>query len=273
MLARKTRNGFTLIELLTVIAIIAILAALLFPTFSHVAEQRRQAQCMQQMHDINVALKQYFDDNNKYPAALLGLAQDSTQNFYNGSGTTVPLSQITYKPLLKATGSSGQKYLQDTGLFHCPDESSNDPAAITTATYPANNVVPLSGQQAVFTGTIAHIAGNNAQQGQPMYFYAFDSYDVGPQVDKDGNVVSVNGKPNMELHYSLDWTNDGGSQDNPNQLKYPTTLRDDHTVVTWCTYHVATAHANVIPVLMLSGTVKAVPVDRFVQLGPLNFSF
>jgi prepilin-type N-terminal cleavage/methylation domain-containing protein len=264
----RTRNGFTLIELLTVIAIIAILAALIFPTFARVGEQRRQDQCIQQMQEIGRALQQYQMDNGKYPASLLGLAQymnNQSQVFYTGSGgTPVSINQLTYRPLM-----TGQKYIQDISVFHCPDAATSDQQATTAAVYPPN--LPLSGT-AQYTATVAHNLSDSNLQGQPMYFYTYDSYDVGPQVDKNGNAVMQNGSPVMELHYSLDWTGVTGPDDNPNQLKYPSPPAD-HTVVTWCTDHVATAHSNVVTVLLLSGTAKAVPVDRFVNSGPLNFSF
>src|SRR5215831_11024969 len=76
------RRGFSLIELLVVIAIIAILAALIFPTFNRAREQARLTTCMSQMHDISVALKLFREDNNNYPATLLGLAQDANGQFY-----------------------------------------------------------------------------------------------------------------------------------------------------------------------------------------------
>ncbi len=259
-----TRKAFTLIELLTVIAIIAILAALIFPTFARVAEQRRQSQCMSQMHDIWRALKLYQLDNNKYPAALFGLAQNADGSYYTGSGQPLPADQLTYRPLM-----TGQKYLRDRGIFNCPDNGVNDAKTTAAVVYPAG--VPLTGP-VTFTQTVAHNLGQDALATQTPYFYVFDSYDVGPQVDKDGNPVTQGGSQIMELHYSLDWTGVVGHDDPQNQLKYPNPP-DDRTVVTWCTYHVKTAHSNVIPVILLSGTVKAVPTDRFLTQGPLNFKF
>src|SRR5207249_4348273 len=103
----------------------------------------------------------------------------------------------------------------------------------------------------------------------PLNFYKADSYDVGPQVDVNGNKTGM-----MELHYSLDWTGPKatGPGDFPNQMKYPDPDKGA-TVLTWCNYHVAVAHANVIPVMMLSGRVKAVPINQFIPQGPLNFKF
>jgi type II secretion system protein G len=92
---KNAHTGFSLIELLVVIAIIAILAALIFPTFNRAREAARQTTCISQMHDISVALKLFREDNNNYPATLLGLAQDANGQFYtNASQTAVPIDQI-----------------------------------------------------------------------------------------------------------------------------------------------------------------------------------
>ena len=64
----KIENGFTLIELLVVIAIIAILAALLLPTFGRVKEGSRNAACLNNLHQIGIALQTYVQDNqNRLP--------------------------------------------------------------------------------------------------------------------------------------------------------------------------------------------------------------
>jgi prepilin-type N-terminal cleavage/methylation domain-containing protein len=268
----RYRTGFTLIELLTVIAIIAILAALLFPVFGRVREQTHQAQCFTNMHDIYRALKLYKEDNNRYPASLLGYAEVSgAPQFYTGSGTPATLASLFYRPLF-----NGQKYLKDTSLFNCPDAKVKDPTVVTTAVYPATAGPALAGQTVTFTPLIQHYISDSSitwpGNGQSIYFYAYDSYDLGPQIDSTGKPVMSNGQSVLELHYSLDWTGGSGSGDAKNQLKYAGSAPEDQTVAYWCSNHVAYAGSNNTLVLLLSGTTKTVDAKKFAQQGPLNFT-
>src|SRR5262245_25063597 len=58
----RSQPGFTLVELLVVIAVIAILAALLFPAISKSKAKARRTTCMNNVRQINLALRMYTDD-------------------------------------------------------------------------------------------------------------------------------------------------------------------------------------------------------------------
>lgn len=67
------RNGFTLIELLVVIAIISMLAGQILPSLSTAREKGRQANCINNLHQIGLAIEMYYQDYDDYPMWMSNL--------------------------------------------------------------------------------------------------------------------------------------------------------------------------------------------------------
>ena len=61
------QKGFTLIELLVVISIIGLLASIVLVSLNSAREKARDAKRKGDIHQIQLALQLYYDDNDVYP--------------------------------------------------------------------------------------------------------------------------------------------------------------------------------------------------------------
>ncbi|MCH8830522.1 MAG: DUF1559 domain-containing protein [Planctomycetes bacterium] len=80
MRGKRRCRGFTLIELLVVIAIIAILIALLLPAVQQAREAARRTVCRDNLHNLALALHNYHERNNIFPAGMSFFSMSDARN-------------------------------------------------------------------------------------------------------------------------------------------------------------------------------------------------
>ncbi len=112
------RQAFTLIELLVVLAIIGILAALLLPAVSLAKHKAQRMVCLNNIRQINLAIRMYCDDNNgRTPVDASAVANAKDFLDYDLA------SCFTYRQLIgQYVGLKGNPSPHDR-LFACPADT------------------------------------------------------------------------------------------------------------------------------------------------------
>jgi general secretion pathway protein G len=119
MRATEVRAGaFTLIELLVVVAIISILASLLLPVLGRSKQQSKVTVCLNNLHQIDLAIEMFATDNGgRYPGGLGG--QKWAREFVCPTVSDKDIEQeMLNRPLYP--------YLKPSAVFACPEDKGED---------------------------------------------------------------------------------------------------------------------------------------------------
>jgi prepilin-type N-terminal cleavage/methylation domain-containing protein len=107
---RRRESGLTLTELLVVIAIIAVLSALLMPAISKAKDKARLTVCLNNLRQVNVAVRLYADDfNDGLPNSGAGAAATNRGILYSG-----------YKRLIDEYMGTRSGSSRTHQIFSCP---------------------------------------------------------------------------------------------------------------------------------------------------------
>lgn len=92
-------RGFTLIELLVVIAIIAILAAILLPVLQSAQMRAKEADCLNNLKEIDEAALIYYDEFNTWVGPMNGSPSSSKGDWMGAMVSYYKGTNVLYCPL------------------------------------------------------------------------------------------------------------------------------------------------------------------------------
>lgn len=198
---RSSKRGFTLIELLVVIAIIAILVALLLPAVQQAREAARRTQCKNNLKQWGLALHNYHDVYNVFPAALNNSGRYNNAAFYSGTNTiqNTP-GWIALLPFIDA-GSAYDLYdFNQTSSLSNPysrtlsgTTSTNPNLAVTSMPLSALECPshPQAGEVSTYNSTSA--AGSSSMYSREFARRASYGFSTGSMTDYSAPYVRYNG--------------------------------------------------------------------------------
>lgn len=187
----KKQRGFTLIELLVVVAIIGLISSVVLSSLASAREKAADAKATQEMHQFQVAVQLFFNENGRYPypGDLNWHCLVSTGCLFAGSSISGPSGELAqvmepenerrFTFIKKAealiSGKIGSLSLNPTAnggstykgpMYKCFNTSCTQADIIITT---KNTMSGLSGYQAISGINLYQQAANGGQAYVPVY--------------------------------------------------------------------------------------------------------
>jgi prepilin-type N-terminal cleavage/methylation domain-containing protein len=190
------RRAFTLVELLVVIAIIGILIALLLPAVQAAREAARRMQCSNNMKQWTLALHNFHDANNRFPAAQQRLIATQSRNRFSATCALLPYMEETARFEVLQTVPSpwqpGHAILGEwVSAILCPSDTNRTQTTLSDGRVLTHGNIVVSygdGAHTLPTDQTGKSAGDISSRGL-FYWYTTKSFqDV---VDGTSNTIVI----------------------------------------------------------------------------------
>jgi prepilin-type N-terminal cleavage/methylation domain-containing protein/prepilin-type processing-associated H-X9-DG protein len=192
----RLNRGFTLVELLVVIAIIGVLIALLLPAVQAAREAARRMQCSNNLKQIGLAIHNFHDVHNRFPAS-------SYDPICQAAGLTRAGANVVLTPFIEQSALYSE-LIQPYVAGAAGDAGASQPsirfaAQVKIAAFlcPSDNNVSLFPQPQPFTGTIT--------TGQCFISYRGSRADLACSDFSNDTNMATSVKPNEALPVSRSW--------------------------------------------------------------------
>jgi type II secretion system protein G len=115
------KNAFTLLELLVVVAVLGVLVAIMLPNLVGVRARARDSALKNDLHQLKVALRMYYNDHQSYPddddnGGIVACGDDGSTVCPNGDGSFA-IGEVLYMKEMPDGDKYSYSYLAEGENF------------------------------------------------------------------------------------------------------------------------------------------------------------